>query len=134
MNNNKWWLISDANCRAISQRLSLAIAHAGDGELLAILQDAQHLLDSGLNSTDAVPSDFAEDKRVEEQALTAPDQSPWYEEMQEFLADLEAINPKAFLQWTWYCRNSLNLDPKIVPPTYLKTWLKLPPCRREMGY
>jgi len=62
------------------------------------------------------------------------DKSPWHEENQERLARLKAENEKLFLQWNWYCREVLNLNPSTVPIIYLERWLKLPPAHREMGY
>lgn len=63
-----------------------------------------------------------------------PDKPPWFEQMQDHLDYLRATDEKTFLQWNWYCREMLNLDPNVVPITYLENWLKLPPSRREMGY
>lgn len=62
------------------------------------------------------------------------DKPPWFEETQTQLNDLLDSDSNAFYEWVWYCHESLNLDPNILPPIYLKNWLKLPEDRRIIGY
>jgi len=53
----KWWLISDDDMQAIRAYL-LALELSGDD----LAKDALHTLDSGLNTTDAIPDDWKDEE------------------------------------------------------------------------
>jgi hypothetical protein len=63
MSLQKWWLLSDKDLGAIIFALTAAIQQCPDADSRKPLEDALHILESGLHITDAVPGDFKEVKR-----------------------------------------------------------------------
>lgn len=53
----KWWLICEEDVQEIRAFL-LASTEDGDPVIEQQARDAMHTLDTGLNTTDAVPDDF----------------------------------------------------------------------------
>ncbi len=58
---------------------------------------------------------------------------PWYEETRDDLDYLKAIDEKLYMEWIWYCRETLNCDPNTLPRMYLNTWMASTVWRRDMG-